>query len=56
MIINILILHLDFFFLQAKEIPGIKIFRSAATICFTNAELFLEAFQEKVCISVPIDG
>ncbi|RVE70653.1 hypothetical protein OJAV_G00066480 [Oryzias javanicus] len=37
---------------QAKEIPGIKIFRSAATICFTNAELFLEAFQEKSGIDV----
>ncbi|XP_024149908.1 solute carrier family 26 member 6 [Oryzias melastigma] len=37
---------------QAKEIPGIKIFRSAATICFTNAELFLEAFQEKSGVDV----
>lgn len=35
--------------LQAKEIPGIKIFRSSATIYYTNAEMYLEALQEKVC-------
>lgn len=46
--------HLDFegtrLFLsgQAKEIPGITIFRSSATVYFANAELFLEALQEKV--------
>uniref|UniRef100_A0A8C7Y6H2 Solute carrier family 26 member 6, like 2 n=1 Tax=Oryzias sinensis TaxID=183150 RepID=A0A8C7Y6H2_9TELE len=38
-------------FRQVNEIPGIKIFRSSATICFTNAELFLEALQQRVCIS-----
>uniref|UniRef100_A0A672YI65 Solute carrier family 26 member 6-like n=1 Tax=Sphaeramia orbicularis TaxID=375764 RepID=A0A672YI65_9TELE len=32
---------------QAKEIPGIKIFRSSATIYYTNAEMYLEALQEK---------
>lgn len=36
-------------FMQAKEIPGIKIFRSSATIYYTNAEMFLEVLQEKVC-------
>lgn len=35
--------------LQAKEIPGIKIFRSSTTIYYTNAEMYLEALQEKVC-------
>lgn len=35
-------------FFQAKEIPGIKIFRSSATIYYTNAEMYLEALQEKV--------
>ncbi|KAM8862956.1 solute carrier family 26 member 6-like isoform 2-T2 [Spinachia spinachia] len=32
---------------EAKEIPGIKIFRSSATINYTNAEMYLEALQEK---------
>uniref|UniRef100_A0A8D3D6U1 Solute carrier family 26 member 6, like 2 n=1 Tax=Scophthalmus maximus TaxID=52904 RepID=A0A8D3D6U1_SCOMX len=32
-----------------REIPGIKIFRSSTTICYTNAEMYLEALQEKVC-------
>uniref|UniRef100_A0A8D3E4L3 Solute carrier family 26 member 6, like 2 n=1 Tax=Scophthalmus maximus TaxID=52904 RepID=A0A8D3E4L3_SCOMX len=30
-----------------REIPGIKIFRSSTTICYTNAEMYLEALQEK---------
>ncbi|CAF95115.1 unnamed protein product, partial [Tetraodon nigroviridis] len=34
----------------AREIPGIKIFRSSATIYYTNAEMYLEALQEKVCV------
>uniref|UniRef100_A0A3Q2D2D7 Solute carrier family 26 member 6, like 2 n=1 Tax=Cyprinodon variegatus TaxID=28743 RepID=A0A3Q2D2D7_CYPVA len=33
---------------EAKEIPGIKIFRSSATINFTNSEMYLESLQEKV--------
>lgn len=37
---------------QAKEIPGIKIFRSSTTIYYTNAEMYLEALQEKVCACV----
>lgn len=36
--------------LQAREIPGIKIFRSSATIYYANAEMYLEALQEKVCV------
>ncbi|KAK7884218.1 hypothetical protein WMY93_027341 [Mugilogobius chulae] len=32
---------------QAKEIPGIKIFRSSTTIYYTNAEMYLDALQEK---------
>uniref|UniRef100_A0A3Q1ILL4 STAS domain-containing protein n=1 Tax=Anabas testudineus TaxID=64144 RepID=A0A3Q1ILL4_ANATE len=33
---------------QAKEIPGIKIFRSSASINYTNAEMYVDALQEKV--------
>lgn len=36
--------------LQAREIPGIKIFRSSATIYYTNTEMYLEALQKKVCV------
>uniref|UniRef100_A0A669DGH5 Solute carrier family 26 member 6 n=1 Tax=Oreochromis niloticus TaxID=8128 RepID=A0A669DGH5_ORENI len=32
---------------EVKEIPGIKIFRSSATIYYTNAEMFLDTLQEK---------
>ncbi|XP_071777170.2 solute carrier family 26 member 6 [Centroberyx gerrardi] len=32
---------------EAKEIPGITIFRSSTTVYYTNAELYLEALQEK---------
>ncbi|XP_077573579.1 solute carrier family 26 member 6-like [Stigmatopora nigra] len=37
---------------EAKEIPGIKIFRSSATIYYTNAEMYLEALQEKSGIRI----
>ncbi|CAB1336053.1 unnamed protein product, partial [Coregonus sp. 'balchen'] len=33
---------------EAKEIPGITIFRSSTTVYYTNAELYLDALQEKV--------
>lgn len=33
---------------QAKEISGITIFRSSATIYYANAELYQEALLEKV--------
>uniref|UniRef100_A0AAQ6ITU3 STAS domain-containing protein n=1 Tax=Anabas testudineus TaxID=64144 RepID=A0AAQ6ITU3_ANATE len=32
---------------QAREIPGITIFRSSATVYFANAELYVEALKEK---------
>lgn len=37
---------------EAKEIPGIKIFRSSATIYYTNAEMYLEVLQEKTGIEI----
>uniref|UniRef100_A0A8C4I0W9 Solute carrier family 26 member 6, like 1 n=1 Tax=Dicentrarchus labrax TaxID=13489 RepID=A0A8C4I0W9_DICLA len=32
---------------EAREIPGVTIFRSSATVYFANAELYLEALKEK---------
>uniref|UniRef100_A0A674DKF5 Solute carrier family 26 member 6, like 2 n=1 Tax=Salmo trutta TaxID=8032 RepID=A0A674DKF5_SALTR len=32
---------------EAKEIPGITIFRSSTTVYYTNAELYLDALQKK---------
>uniref|UniRef100_A0A669CVS6 Solute carrier family 26 member 6 n=1 Tax=Oreochromis niloticus TaxID=8128 RepID=A0A669CVS6_ORENI len=37
---------------EVKEIPGIKIFRSSATIYYTNAEMFLDTLQEKSGIEI----
>uniref|UniRef100_A0A6Q2YT56 Solute carrier family 26 member 6 n=1 Tax=Esox lucius TaxID=8010 RepID=A0A6Q2YT56_ESOLU len=37
---------------EVKEIPGIIIFRSSTTIYYTNAELYLDALQEKTGIDV----
>ncbi|XP_075957611.1 solute carrier family 26 member 6-like [Anarhichas minor] len=37
---------------EAKEIPGIKIFRSSETIYYTNAEMYLEALKEKSGIEI----
>uniref|UniRef100_A0A8C6WPS8 Si:ch211-117c9.2 n=1 Tax=Neogobius melanostomus TaxID=47308 RepID=A0A8C6WPS8_9GOBI len=37
---------------QAKEIPGIKIFRSSATVYYTNAEMYLDALEEKSGIEI----
>ncbi|XP_042264662.1 solute carrier family 26 member 6-like isoform X2 [Thunnus maccoyii] len=37
---------------EAKEIPGIKIFRSSATIYYTNAEMYSEALQKKSGIEI----
>uniref|UniRef100_A0A8D3CE78 Solute carrier family 26 member 6, like 1 n=1 Tax=Scophthalmus maximus TaxID=52904 RepID=A0A8D3CE78_SCOMX len=34
---------------EVREIPGVTIFRSSATVYFANAELYLEALKEKVC-------
>lgn len=36
--------------LQVKEIPGIMIFRSSATLYFANAEMYIDALYEKVDI------
>ncbi|MEQ2219616.1 hypothetical protein XENOCAPTIV_020835, partial [Xenoophorus captivus] len=33
---------------QAKQVPGILIFRSSATLYFANAEMYQEALGEKV--------
>uniref|UniRef100_A0A8C6VCL3 Solute carrier family 26 member 6 n=1 Tax=Naja naja TaxID=35670 RepID=A0A8C6VCL3_NAJNA len=45
--------HLGSFFPpQAKEIPGVKIFHSSATIYFANAELYAEALKKKCGIDV----
>lgn len=33
---------------QVREVPGITIFRSSATMYFANAELYLEALKKKV--------
>ncbi|XP_020497985.2 solute carrier family 26 member 6, like 1 [Labrus bergylta] len=32
---------------EAKEVPGVTIFRSSATVYFANAELYLEALKRK---------
>ncbi|XP_042262729.1 solute carrier family 26 member 6, like [Thunnus maccoyii] len=32
---------------EAREIPGVTIFRSSATVYFANADLYLEALKEK---------
>ncbi|KAK2897558.1 hypothetical protein Q8A73_013938 [Channa argus] len=37
---------------EAKEIPGIKIFRSSTTVYYTNAEMYLDALQEKSGIDI----
>ncbi|XP_041713971.1 solute carrier family 26 member 6 [Coregonus clupeaformis] len=37
---------------EAKEIPGITIFRSSTTVYYTNAELYLDALQEKTGIDI----
>ncbi|CAL8325607.1 unnamed protein product [Merluccius merluccius] len=37
---------------EAKQIPGITIFRSSATICYTNAEMYLDALQKMSGINI----
>uniref|UniRef100_A0A8C8HDG0 SLC26A/SulP transporter domain-containing protein n=1 Tax=Oncorhynchus tshawytscha TaxID=74940 RepID=A0A8C8HDG0_ONCTS len=37
---------------EAKEIPGITIFRSSTTVYYTNAELYLDALQKKSGVDV----
>lgn len=33
---------------QAKEVPGVKVFRSSATLYFANAELYSDALKQRV--------
>ncbi|KAG5838533.1 hypothetical protein ANANG_G00224660 [Anguilla anguilla] len=37
---------------EARKVPGITIFRSSTTVYFANAELYLEALQEKTGIDI----
>ncbi|XP_076132944.1 solute carrier family 26 member 6 [Alosa pseudoharengus] len=37
---------------EAKEIPGVTIFRSSATVYFANAELYREALEDKSGINI----
>ncbi|XP_029013277.1 solute carrier family 26 member 6-like [Betta splendens] len=37
---------------EAKEIPGIKIFRSSTTIYYPNADMYTDALQEKCGIDI----
>ncbi|KAK6485295.1 solute carrier family 26 member 6 [Huso huso] len=39
-------------FAQAQEIPGVKIFRSSATLYFANAEMYEETLKKKVGINI----
>uniref|UniRef100_A0A671W680 Solute carrier family 26 member 6 n=1 Tax=Sparus aurata TaxID=8175 RepID=A0A671W680_SPAAU len=45
-------LYLDTDTYKEVRIPGIKIFRSSTTIYYTNAEMYLEALQEKSGIEI----
>lgn len=33
---------------QAREVPGVKVFRSSATVYFANAELYSDALKQRV--------
>lgn len=33
---------------QAREVPGVKVFRSSATVYFANAELYSDALKKQV--------
>ncbi|KAM6977810.1 solute carrier family 26 member 6 [Aplochiton taeniatus] len=35
---------------EAREIPGVTIFRCSTTMYYANAEMYLEALQQKVCV------
>ncbi|KAL1021612.1 hypothetical protein UPYG_G00015540 [Umbra pygmaea] len=39
-------------YMEVKQIPGVVIFRSSTTIYYTNAELYLDALQEKSGIDI----
>lgn len=38
---------------QAREVPGVKVFRSSATVYFANAELYSDTLKQKVRLGVP---
>lgn len=38
---------------QAREVPGVKVFRSSATMYFANAELYSDALKKRVSPGVP---
>lgn len=38
---------------QAKEVPGVKVFRSSATMYFANAELYSDSLKQKVRLGSP---
>ena len=38
---------------QAREVPGVKVFRSSATMYFANAELYSDALKQRVRPRVP---
>lgn len=38
---------------QAREVPGVKVFRSSATMYFANAELYSDALKQRVRSGVP---
>ena len=38
---------------QAREVPGVKVFRSSATMYFANAELYSDALKQRVSPGVP---
>lgn len=41
---------------QATEVPGVKVFRSSATVYFANAELYSDALKQRVRLGAPVRG
>ncbi|KAF6313504.1 solute carrier family 26 member 6 [Rhinolophus ferrumequinum] len=39
-------------FSEAREVPGVKVFRSSATMCFANAELYSDALKQRCGVDV----
>ncbi|KAM5315152.1 solute carrier family 26 member 6 isoform 2-T2 [Glossophaga mutica] len=39
-------------YLEAREVPGVKVFRSSATIYFANAELYSDTLKQKCGVDV----
>ncbi|KAK2091096.1 hypothetical protein P7K49_030380 [Saguinus oedipus] len=40
--------------LQAKEVPGVKVFRSSATVYFANAEFYSDALKQRCGVDVDL--